>query len=128
LPRKKSFGLTDAELRVMEVLWDKGSATVSGVAESLTGPPLAYSSVLTTLRILDSKGHVRHSKESRAFVYRAVTGREQARDKAITHLLKRFFNGSPELLMLNLVDSRKIDEKELARLRQKIRSEDQGGK
>lgn len=121
MPRKKSFGLTDAELRVMEVLWEKDAATVSDVTEALrSGVALAYSTVLTTLRILENKGHARHSKEGRAFIYHAVTGREQAREKAITHLLSRFFKGSPELLMVNLIDSQKIDAKELARLRKKI--------
>ncbi len=57
MPRKKSPGLTDAELRLMEVIWAKGSATVSDVVQSLPkNVPLAYSTVLTTLRILENKG------------------------------------------------------------------------
>ena|SRR5207245_2027022 len=87
MARKKSPGLTDAELRLMEVLWRKGSATVSDVVESLPkNVPLAYSTVLTTLRILENKGYVRHNKEGRAFVYLPVVGREQARENAVTHL------------------------------------------
>jgi BlaI family penicillinase repressor len=119
--RKKTAGLTDAELRLMEVLWEKGRATVSGVVEGLPkNVPLAYSTVLTTLRILENKGYIRHTKEGRAFVYRPVMGREQARERAVTHLLRRFFEGSPEVLVLNLIESRKIDAKELARLRKRI--------
>lgn len=121
MARKKSPGLTDAELRLMEVLWQRGSATVSDVVESLPKEvPLAYSTVLTTLRILENKGYLRHSKEGRAFVYRPVIGREEARESAVTHLLRRFFENSPELLVLNLVRGKKIAPEELARLRKRI--------
>ena len=82
--------------------------------------PLHYSTVLTTLRILEKKGYVKHSKDGRAFVYRPVVARSRACDKAITHLLKRFFQNSPELLVLNLVETRKIRPDELAKLRKKI--------
>ena len=124
MARKKSKSLTDAELRLMEVLWEKGPATVSGVVESLPrNVPLAYSTVLTTLRILENKGHVRHTKDGRAFIYHPVIGRDQAREGAVTHLLRRFFEGSPELLMLNLIEGKKIDAKELARLRKRIEEE-----
>jgi predicted transcriptional regulator len=121
LARKKSLSLTDAELRLMEVVWEKGSVTVSDVVEALpVRINLAYSTVLTTLRILEQKGYLKHSKEGRAFVYQALVGREQAREKAVTHLVRRFFEGSPELLMLNLVEGRKIGPEELRRLRQRI--------
>jgi predicted transcriptional regulator len=122
---KRSPGLTDAELRLMEVVWEKGSATVSDVVGALSkGVPLAYSTVLTTLRILENKGYLTHMKEGRAFVYRPVVGREQARESAVTHLLRRFFEGSPELLMLKLMEERKIDPKELQRLRKRIAEEE----
>jgi len=121
LARKKSANLTDAELRLMDVLWEKGEATVSDVVESLPKDvPLHYSTVLTTLRILEHKGYLRHSKEVRAYVYRPIIGRDQERENAVTHLLKRFFEGSPELLMLNLVEGRKVSPAELKRLRQRI--------
>jgi len=124
LARKKTTGLTDAELRLMEVLWSKGSATVSDVVDGLPkNVDLAYSTVLTTLRILENKGYIRHTKDGRAFVYRPVMGREQARDRALTHLVRRFFEGSPELLVLNLMESKKIDPAELERLRQRIDEE-----
>ena len=121
MARKKSSNLTDAELRLMEVLWEQGPATVSGVVDKLPKRvPLAYSTVLTTLRILENKGYLQHSKDGRAFVYRPIVGREQARENAITHLLRRFFENSPELLMLNLIQGKKIDAKELNRLRKRI--------
>lgn len=121
MSRKKSPHLTDAELRLMEVIWSKRSATVTEVVESLPKDiPLAYSTVLTTLRILENKGYLRHSKDGRAFVYRPVIGREQARESAVAHLVRRFFENSPELLMLNLIERKSIDAKELKRLRKKI--------
>jgi BlaI family transcriptional regulator, penicillinase repressor len=122
--RRTTPQLTDAELRLMEVLWQKGSATVSEVVENLSGaPPLAYSSVITTLRILEKKGHVRHTKDGRAFVYEPAMGRQEAREGAIGHLVRRFFGGSPERLMLSLLENQKIDDKELRRLRRKIAEE-----
>ncbi len=121
MARKKSSHLTDAELRLMDVLWEKGSATVSDVVEALPkNPQLAYSTVLTTMRILENKGYLRHTKDGRAFVYHPVVGREQARQSAVSHLVHRFFENSPELLMLNLIEGRKIDSEELKRLRQRI--------
>jgi predicted transcriptional regulator len=122
--RKKSASLTDAELRLMDVLWEKGAATVAEVVEGLPkGVPLHYSTVLTTLRILENKGYLKHNKEGRAFVYRPLIGRDQERENAVSHLLRRFFDGSPELLMLNLVEGRKIGPEELQRLRKKIEEE-----
>ena len=121
MARKKSAHLTDAELKLMDVLWEKGEATVSDVADALpNNPALAYSTVLTTLRILENKGFVRHTKDGRAFVYHPLVGREQARESAVTHLVRRFFENSPELLMLNLLDGKKVDASELRRLRKKI--------
>ena len=121
MARKKSPHLTDAELRLMEVLWRKGTATVSEVVEGLPNSvPLAYSTVLTTLRILEAKGYLRHIKDGRAFVYQPLVARGQAQESAVKHLVRHFFEGSPELLMLNLIESSQIDPKELARLKKKI--------
>jgi predicted transcriptional regulator len=124
MARKKSPHLTDAELRLMDVVWEKGKATVSEVVEGLPAdPPPAYSTVLTTLRILENKGYLRHTKEGRAFVYQPAIEREKARESAISHLLRRFFENSPELLMLNLLEGTKISAKELERLRKRIAEE-----
>jgi predicted transcriptional regulator len=124
MARKRSPHFTDTELRLMEILWAHEGATVAEVVEELGGdPPPAYSTVITTLRILETKGHVSHIKRGRSFIYRAVVDREEACETAVAHLLRRFFRGSPELLMLNLLDSRKIGAKELARLRRRIEEE-----
>jgi predicted transcriptional regulator len=124
MARKKSPHFTDAELRLMEVLWNKGSATVADVLEGLkTKPALAYSTVITTLRILETKGYVSHTKEGRAFTYQPLIGRDEARQSAITHLLQRLFEGSPELLVTSLFEDRKISAAEMKRLRALIEEE-----
>ena len=120
MARKKSLNLTEAELRLMDVVWDKGAATVGEVAAALPGEPgLAYNTILTTLRILEQKGYVRHTKprEGRAFVYRAVVGRKQASRNALRHLVRGFFANSPELLVLNLLDDGDLTEPELRKIR-----------
>ena len=124
MARKKSPTLTDAELRLMNVVWQLGSATVSEVVENLSGdPPLHYSTVLTILRILETKGYLKHRKEGRAFVYRAAVQREQEREKDVTHLLRRFFDGSAEMLMLSLVERKGVSTEELKRIRKRIAEE-----
>ena len=109
----------------MEVLWEKGSATVSEVVEGLSNKvALSYSTVITTLRILETKGYLKHTKDGRAFVYQPIVGRREARQSAVTQLVRRFFEGSPERLMLSLLAEKKIDPKELGRLRKLIDKED----
>ncbi len=121
MARKRSPGLTDAELRLMEILWENGSATVGEVVEALPKRvPLAYSTVLTTLRILENKGYLKHVKEGRAFIYQPVVGREEACENAVAHLVRRFFQGSHGLLALNLLEKKGIAQAELKRLRRKI--------
>jgi predicted transcriptional regulator len=128
LARKKSPNLTEAELRLMDVVWEKGEATVSEVAEALPRElGLAYNTVLTTMRILEEKGFLRHTKsrEGRAFVYRAVVGRDEASRTAVRYLVSRFFRNSPELLVLNLLEDEEISRKELRRIRALLTAEEQ---
>jgi predicted transcriptional regulator len=105
----------------MEVLWQRRSATVG---EVLAGLPrdtaLAYSTVLTTLRILEQKGYVAHSESGRAFVYHPLIARDEAQRNATQQLVRRFFNNSPELLALSLLEQENIDEQELERLKKLI--------
>ena len=120
MARRKSPNLTEAELRLMDVIWDRGSATVSEVAEALPKDlGLAYNTVLTTMRILEEKGYVRHTKpdDARAFTYIPVVGRVEAGRNAVRYLVSRFFRNSPELLVLNLLKDEKLSEKELGRIR-----------
>jgi len=118
VPPKKSATLTEAELRLMEVVWAKGPSTVHQILESLPAQPaLAYNSVLTTIRILEKKGYVKHVKDGRAHVYMPLVGREDARRFEVRNLVNRFFQNSHELLMLNLLEDKAVDAEELKRLR-----------
>ena len=118
MPPRKSPTLTEAELRLMDVLWEKGPGTVHQLLEALPGKPaLAYNSVLTTIRILEKKGYVQHLKDGRAHVYQAVIGRKEATRSEVRNLVGRFFKDSHELLLLNLLEDRSLDAQELQRLR-----------
>jgi len=119
LARTKSATLTEAELRIMNVLWEKGSATVHEVLQAMPAKPaLAYNSVLTIIRILETKGYVKHVKDKRAHIYLPKVGRKDATRFEVRHLLTRFFGNSDELLVLNILEEKNIDADELARLRQ----------
>ena len=121
MPRKKSPTLTEAELRLMDVIWERGESTVGDVVEALPKDSrLAYSSVLTTLRILEQKGYVRHEKRGRAFLYSPITGREDAQRTAVRYVMSRFFENSPEMLVLNVLESEDLSPAELKRLRRMI--------
>jgi len=120
----KRPNLTEAELRLMEVIWALGRATVAEVAAALPGdPPLAYNTVLTTMRILEDKGFLRHTKakEGRAFIYRPAVTREAASRSAVRHLLRRFFGDSPRALVVNLLENEKIDDQEMQRIREALK-------
>ena len=127
--RKRSLNLTEGELPLMQVLWEKRRATVGDVVASLSAdPPLAYSTVLTTLRILEAKGYVRHTKEGRAFVYEPVVVQEEASRKALDSLVNRFFGGSCEMLVVNLLKEESLGRAELRRIKKMISESEQGGK
>lgn len=122
MPPRKSATLTEAELRLMDVLWLKGKATVQEVVDSLPEErPLAYNSVLTTIRILEKKGYVGHIKDGRAHVYMPVVERQDATRSEVRHLMSRFFKDSHELLVLNILEDKDIDAEELKRLRELLR-------
>jgi|SRR6266567_3601461 predicted transcriptional regulator len=121
MPRTKSETLTAAELRLMDILWEKSEATVTEVMEALPqDPPLAYNTVLTTLRILERKGYVRHQKNSRAFRFIPVVDHRQASQSAVSYVVSRFFRNSPKALVLRILEDQKLDPRALQRLRQMI--------
>jgi BlaI family transcriptional regulator, penicillinase repressor len=121
VPPKQSETLTDAELRVMKVLWEKGSGTVQQVLDSLTErPALAYNSVLTTIRILERKGYLEQSKDGRAHVYSPIVPQQEATRSEIRHLVSRFFRNSHEDLVLNILEDQGIEPEELDRLRKML--------
>jgi BlaI family transcriptional regulator, penicillinase repressor len=123
VPPKRSATLTEAELRIMDVLWRKGSGTVQQVLDWLPST-LAYNSVLTTIRILEKKGHVKHVKDGRAHVYEPIIGRQEATRSEIQHLVGRFFRNSHEALVLNILQDEELDPDQLKRLREMLERSD----
>jgi predicted transcriptional regulator len=121
VPPRQSVTLTEAELRIMNVLWQRGSGTVQQVLDTMPGKqPLAYNSVLTTVRILEKKGYVKHVKDGRVHIYVPVVERQEATRSEIHHLVSRFFKNSHEQLVLNILEDRGMDPEELTRLRQML--------
>ena len=122
MPPKPSATLTEAELRLMEVLWQRGPSTVQQVLDDLPGEKLlAYNSVLTTIRILERKGYVAHAKDGRAFVYAPVVERTEATRSEVRHLVQRLFQNSHELLVLNILEDSGLSEVEIVRLKEYLK-------
>jgi len=121
MPPKRSNTLTEAELRIMRILWERGESLVSELVAAMPeSTPLAYTSVLTTVRILEQKGYVRHRQEGRAFVYRPCIAEHDASRSVIRHMLDRFFGNSPERLLLALLGDEEVSHEELQRLKAAI--------
>ena len=120
MPRKPSPALTDAEARVMAVLWRQQPVTVADVVAALKKKQSSYSTIQTILRILETKGYVTHEKVARAFYYRPRVDERQARRRALRHLLARLFDNSPSLLVLNVLEDEQIAAAELARVKKLI--------
>jgi predicted transcriptional regulator len=124
MARHQSPILTDGEARLMTVVWQLRQATVADVVAALGSAAVSYSTVQTMLRILEHKGYVRHRKSGRAFVYRPVVNQQQARRKALRHLVARLFDNSPSLLVLNVLEDEQIDPREIERLRKLLAAQE----
>lgn len=125
MPPRQSETLTEAELRIMHVLWGKGSGTVQQVLDSIKKKPLlAYNSVLTTIRVLERKGYLKHLKDGRAHVYTPLVGQQEATRSEIRHLVSRFFKDSHEQLVLNLLEDQGIGPEEITHLREMLVQKD----
>lgn len=120
MARKKSPTLTEGELRIMEVLWRLGQGTVAEVAGAMPPPPVAYNTVLTTLRILEQKGHVDHEEAGRAYIYRPLIAREAAAQSAVKQVVSKFFGDNTGALALRLIENERPSDEELSRLRSLI--------
>ena len=101
----------------MDILWDLGSATVADVHARLQDRPIAYTTVLSTLTILERKAYVRHTMRGKANVYKPRVERDAARRTVVENVLATFFEGSPRALMLNLLESERLNPDEERRLR-----------
>ena len=123
MPPKRSITLTQAELRLMKILWDRGESTVAEMVATIPDDEaLAYTSVLTTIRILETKGYVNHRPEGRAFLYKSCIDEVEASRSEVRHVLQRFFGNSRERLLLSLLGDDEISPDELKRLKEAIAS------
>ena len=117
--------LTPLELKIMQVLWESGPSTVSEVQAKL-GSDLAYTTVQTMLNVLLNKSKVKRVQEGRAFRYQPSVTRERAEGSAVRDLVKRMFGGSPEALLMAMVEARQISPEELERIAQRLASAERG--
>lgn len=128
MPPKKSITLTEAELRLMKILWQRGESAVTDLVAAMPeGETLAYNSVLTTVRILEQKGYVDHRQDGRAFVYRPCVQEHEASRSEVRHMLNRFFGNSRERLLLSLLGDEEISPAELQRLKDAIQNAAEDG-
>lgn len=117
MPRSKAKSLTKGELRIMQVLWKLRQGTVAEVAAAIPPPPLAYTTVLTMLRILEQKGAVKRKLEGRAHVYYPAFAQEDAARNAIGDIVQAFFKNSKTALAMRLIAEEKPDKDELAHMK-----------
>lgn len=128
MPPRKSNTLTEAELKLMKLLWQRGESAVSDLVAAIPSEEaLAYNSVLTTLRILEQKGYVDHRQEGRAFIYAPAVAEREASRSEIRHVLSRFFGNSREQLVLSLLGDDEVSPEEIARMKQAIAASEPEG-
>ena len=122
--RSKSPTLTEQELEIMKVVWDRETVTVRDVYEELLEKrKVAYTTVMTMMNILEQKGHLVKTQEDRAYLYRSTKPRNQVIRGMVREFVNRVFNGSAEPLLLHLVEDRKLSEKDIEEMRTLIRKE-----
>jgi BlaI family transcriptional regulator, penicillinase repressor len=125
MARKKATMLTNAEHRIMEVIWARGSATVAEVVDALDGKD-AYTTILTLIRILKAKGYLSSRKEGRAFVFTPRVDRDTVARKATHQLLSKFFGGSPSELVLSFLRDEELTTEELDQIKETILNSEGG--
>jgi predicted transcriptional regulator len=122
--RSKSPTLTEQELEIMKVVWTRERATVRDVYEVLLERrKIAYTTVMTMMKILEEKKYLKKSQEDRAYLYRPVKPKNQVIQSMVREFLDRVFNGSAEPLLLHLLEDQKLSEKDLREISRMIRKE-----
>src|SRR6185312_1283951 len=116
-------GLTELELRIMQVIWRRGGSSVAEVQAELD-PPLAYTTVQTVLNILQRKGKLKRALDGRAYIYSAKITEDKALRQGIRDLIDRMFGGSSEDLVMSLLKNRQIDAKRLAELTERFNKQE----
>jgi predicted transcriptional regulator len=119
---KAQYTLSRREQQIMDIIYTRGKATASEVMESLPDPP-SYSAVRALLRVLEEKGHLRHTQDGQRYVFSPTVGRERAKHSALRRVLKTFFDDSAEEAVAALLDisQERLSDDELERLEQLIK-------
>ncbi|MEO1528042.1 MAG: BlaI/MecI/CopY family transcriptional regulator [Planctomycetota bacterium] len=118
----KKYQLAELQLAIMQVLWERGEATVSDVREALAPDrDLAHTTIGTMLTKMEEKGHVRHRSEGRSNVYRPAIRREQVSQTMVSDLAQRLFGGDIKQMVCHLLDDQELTADDLAELRRQIR-------
>ena len=115
----ETFGLTELQLAILHVLWERGEATAKEIQEALPGER-HYNSVLTIIRVLERKGHLTHRAEGKAHVYRARAKPEKAQRRVLSHLIEQLFGGSAAAMVLHLVETGDLTEEDLSEVREQM--------
>ena len=118
MARKSSPTLTEAELRIMRVLWERGERTNLEIVDSIPNPRLARNTVMTTLGVLERKGYVSHRADGRTFIYRALIAEDAVQGNVLENVVQRFFNGSAQDLVIKLLDAEYISRAERKRIQE----------
>ena len=122
--RPKSIALSAPQLEIMNVVWARGDATVRDVYEALRARrPVAYTTVMTMMKMMEARGHLKKRVEGRAFVYRAVEPRRRALRRIVRDFLDRVFNGSAQPLLAHLVEEKRLSQKDLDQISRMIREQ-----
>ncbi len=127
MPKKEPEGprLGRLETRIMNVVWEKGTASVHDVRDALGGSrKSAYSTILTMMRNLEAKGYLKHEVEDRKYLYRAVVDQQRVRRNVLSDLVQRLFNGSPALLVNSLLQQSDVSPEEMAEIRRLLRDKE----
>ena len=125
MARNKSSQLTDGEQNIMEVLWEKGEASVRDITSALSKEKqTAYTTVQTLCKILAEKGYADYRKEGKAFIYTPKISQKEARESALKVMLNKFFGGSPKVLAQHLIQETDIAVEDLEALQRKIDQSD----
>ncbi len=123
--RRRTPTLTEQELEIMKVIWDRGDSTVRDVYEALLEHRrIAYTTVMTMMNILEQKGHLKRTQAERAYLYKPSKPRQQVIGAMVREFVDRVFNGSAEPLLLHLVEDEKLSERDLEEIRRMIRSKE----
>jgi len=125
--KPKKSGLTDQELEIMKIVWEREPATVRDVYEELlSARKIAYTTVMTMMGILEKKGHLKRSSSGRAYVYRPAKPKSQVVGGIVQDFVRKVFDGSARPLLVHLAENREISEEEIEEVRRMLRRRKEG--